>query len=191
MGAAPVARLTVEEYLAMDRAAEVASEYHDGEVFSICGVTAEHSLINANLTVAVGTRLQNSPCRVYASPLRVRVSPKNFVYPDLMVICGKPVFTDESADTVINPKVIVEVLSPSTESYDYGLKFKLYRNLASLEEYIWVEPDTPTVEVFRKAGSEWRFATVTGMNSVLNVESLGLAIPLGEIYDRIEFPPGT
>jgi Uma2 family endonuclease len=123
MGAAIVAKLSVEEYLALDRAAEVKSEYHDGEMLPLVAVTLSHGLISFRFGVLLDRQLAKTGCRIVPSGLRVRVSPSKFVIPDLLVYCGKAELTDEHQDTITNPKVIVEVLSPSTADYDYGGKF--------------------------------------------------------------------
>jgi Uma2 family endonuclease len=129
VSASPTPKLSVEEYLALDRVAEVPCEYHDGELFPVMAVTIEHGRITANTICRLSERLDGKPCRVVNSPVRVRVSPTKFVYPEILVVCGKMDVTDETQDTLTNPKVIVEVLSPSTAGYDYGGKFALYRTV--------------------------------------------------------------
>jgi Uma2 family endonuclease len=187
MGALPVARLTVDEYLALDRKAEIPSEYHDGEMFPIEAVSVAHSTISLGLGSLLRQHLAKSPCRAFDSPLRVRVSPSKFVIPDLMVICGKAVLTDEHQDTVTNPKVIVEILSPSTEGYDYGQKFQLYRQLASFEEYVLVAQDRPRVEIFRKSSDvRWVLRTFEGLDASIEIESLGLTLAMRDVYEDVE-----
>ena len=174
----------------MDRAAEVPSEYQDGELFPIAAVSVEHSIISLSVGSMLRERLAKTPCRAMPSPLRVRVSPTKFLIPDLMVVCGKPVLTDEHRDTVTNPKVIVEVLSPSTADYDYGEKFILYRKLESFEEYLLVSQDQARVEVARKAADKrWVISTYEGIDVVVNVESLGVSLPMAEIYNGVELSP--
>ena len=189
MGAVPVTKLSVEEYLAIDRAAEIPSEYHDGEMFPWVTVSVEHSRLQSNLVRRLAERLDNLPCQVLDSPLRVRTSATKFVIPDITVVCGKPALTDEHQDTLTNPKVIVEILSPSTADYDYGGKFILYRQLESFEEYVLVAQDQPRVEVFRKASDKhWTITTYEGLDAVAAVETLSISLPLIEIYSGIEFP---
>jgi len=190
MGASPVAKLSVEEYLALDRAAEVPSEYHDGELFPLAAVSWVHSVVSANIIRRLGERLAKTPCCVVGPPPRVRVSPTKFLIPDIIVVCGKPALTDEHQDTITNPKVIVEILSPSTADYDYGEKFILYRRLESFEEYLLVSQDQPRVEVARKTPDKrWLISTYEGMDAVINVESLGVSLPLREIYGGVELSP--
>ena len=192
MGALPVTKFSVEEYLAIDRAAEIPSEYHDGEIFPLLATSLQHSLLHANLCRRLSERLDHTPCHVAGSSIRVRTSPTKFVIPDIAVYCGKPALTDEYQDTLTNPKVIVEILSPSTADYDYGGKFIQYRQLESFEEYVLVAQDKPRVEVFRKAGDKhWTITTYEGLDAVAAVETLSISLPLIEIYSGIEFPALT
>ena len=175
--------MSVEEYLALDRAAEVKCEYHDGELFPVVAVTIEHGRVTANTIRRLSERLDGKPCRVLNSPIRVRVSPTKFVYPDILVVCGKIDVTDEAQDTLTNPKVIVEVLSPSTAGYDYGPKFALYRRLSSFEEYVLIAQDEPRVEVFRKnSDGQWVLYSNEGLEGMVRVETLDIDLPLAEIY---------
>jgi Uma2 family endonuclease len=182
MGAAPIVKLSVEEYLAADRTAERASEYHDGEVFRLEDVSLNHARLVNNVARRMTERLEAGPCQIL-SLLRVRVSPTKYLYPDQTVICGKPALTDEHQDTVTNPKVVIEVLSPSTEGYDRGRKFDLYRLLPSFEEYVLVAQDKPSVEVIRKSpDGRWIITFYEGLDTVAKVESLDIALPLAELY---------
>jgi Uma2 family endonuclease len=175
--------ISVEEYLALDRAAELPREYHDGEMFPMEAVTVKHGRITANTIRRLSERLDGKPCRVLNAPVRVRVRPTKFVYPDILVVCGKVDVTDEAQDTVTNPKVIVEVLSPSTAGYDYGGKFALYRRLPSFEEYVLIAQDEPRIEVFRKnSDGHWVLYSYEGLESDVRVETLNIDLPLAEIY---------
>jgi Uma2 family endonuclease len=186
MGAAPVAKLSVEEYLALDRAAEVKSEYHDGELFPLQAVTWAHARINFRFAVLLDRKLAKTGCQVLPSSLRVQVRPAKFLIPDLLVVCGKLEFTDEHNDTITNPKVIVEVLSPSTADYDYGGKFNLYRRLSSLEEYVLISQDQALVETFRKTlHNEWVLHTDEGLDATLTIKCLGISVPLREVYEGV------
>jgi len=191
MGAAPVAKLSVEEYLALDRAAEVKSEYHDGELFPLEAVTWSHARISFRFAVLLGRQLTKTGYQVVPSSLRVRVSPAKFVIPDVLVVCGKLEFTDEHNDTITNPKVIVEVLSPSTADYDYGGKFNLYRRLPSLEEYVLISQDQARVETFRKTpGNEWVLHTYEGLDATVTIKCLGVSVPLREAYEGVALTGG-
>jgi Uma2 family endonuclease len=178
--------LPVEEYLAIDRAAGVKSEYHDGEMFPMEAVTLEHALIGTNVNALLKSQLLKTACRVVASALRVRVSPTKFVIPDMLVFCGKAELTDDHRDTITNPRVIVEVLSPSTADYDYGAKFSLYRRLPSFEEYVLVSQDAARVETFRKQEKEWVLRTYEGLEVEVAIECLGISLALREVYEGVE-----
>ncbi len=190
MSAAPVVKLSVEEYLAADRVAERQSEYHDGEMFPIADVTWEHGLIVGNTAHALVQRLEKTPCRLAVSPVRVRATSTKFLFPDIMIVCGKPAFTDEAADTITNPKLIVEVLSPSTADFDYGGKFALYRRLATLDEYVLIAQDKPNVDVFfRSPDGRWILSSTESLEASVKLDSLGIALPMAELYSGVEFKP--
>ncbi|MFN7919879.1 MAG: Uma2 family endonuclease [Bryobacteraceae bacterium] len=182
MGTTSVLKISVEEYLAADRVAELKSEFHDGEVFPPSAVSWKHSRVSVRLSSRLHALLEPGSCEVAISPIRVRVTPVQFVYPDIVVVCGGPAFTDEKVDTITNPIVIVEVLSPSTSDYDSGGKFRLYRQLDSLKEYVLVEQDRPRMEVFRKTPAGWMLTTYEGLDAVLQLDSVGVSIALSEVY---------
>jgi Uma2 family endonuclease len=182
MSAAPVVRMSVEEYLAADRVAEWPSEYHDGEVFPLENVTIKHGLLVNSVGSMMVQRLRGGPCRI-VNQIRVRVSPTKFVLPDQTIICGQAAITDEYEDTITNPKVIVEVLSRTTRNYDQGGKFELYRRLPSFEEYVLIAQDEPAVEVRHKSSDgRWVMTFYEGLNSVAKLESLDIEVPLAELY---------
>jgi Uma2 family endonuclease len=186
MSALPIPKLTVEEYLAMERASDSRSEYHDGEIFPVLAATWEHARLSANAGRRISERLDGSAPHVVDSSIRVQVGPSKLVYPDVAVVYRKPVFADQVRDTLLNPKVIVEVLSPSTRDYDYGGKFTLYRLLPSFEEYLLVAQDEPRIEVFRKASDDqWILNIHKGLESTVRVESLNIELPLAEIYFEV------
>lgn len=185
MGTAPVLRLSTDEYLAIDRAAELESEYHDGEVIPMSAVSWTHSQLSGRIYRRFEERLEDGPCKIGVAPIRIRISSTKYVCPDVAVICGQPAFTDEHADTITNPRVIVEVLSPSTSDYDRGGKFALYRELASFEEYLLVFQDRVRVETYRKTAEGWLLRSFDGLEAVVTLHSLGISIPLAEIYKGI------
>ncbi len=186
MSALATPRLTVKEYLELDRAAELKSEYHDGEVFPIAAVSFRHGRLAVRAGRILDTQLSKNSCEIASSPVRVRVSATQYVYPDLVVVCGKPQFTDEHVDTITNPKVIVEVLSPSTADYDQGGKFELYQQLGTFEEYMLVSQDQVKVKVFRKQSSTmWTMETFTGAEAIIRLDSLPVEFPLSELYEGI------
>jgi Uma2 family endonuclease len=182
--------LTPEEYLEIERKAERKSEYFQGEMFAMAGASYAHVLIVDNLNHELKLRLKAGPCRVHSSELRLRVAPNGlYTYPDLMVICGGPQFADDRRDTVVNPVLIVEVLSESTEAYDRGQKFEQYRTLPSLREYLLVAQDAPRIEQWiRQPDHNWLLAEISGRDASIRLASIDCVLPLAEIYDQIDWP---
>jgi Uma2 family endonuclease len=177
--------MTVAEYIAADEASERRLEYHDGEVCPLAWANFPHAMIQANMAYGLSLRLRGKPCQIIGT-MRVRVSPVQYLQPDLIVYCGEAALTPEPDASLTNPKVLFEILSPSTADYDYGSKFQLYRLLPSLEEYVLVAQDQPRVEVFRKsAGGKWILSSYQGEQSAVAVESLEIELPLTEIYANL------
>jgi Uma2 family endonuclease len=187
--AARIPRYTPEQYLALERNAELKSEFYNGYMTRMEGKNREHNLIAGNLGGELMTQLESRPCETYINDMRVLVSRSGFyTYPDLIVVCGEPQFLDEESDTLLNPTVIVEVLSPTTESYDRGKKFSHYRRLESLKEYVLVAQDEVFVERYSRQGEVWELSDWTSMDETLSLASIDCHVPLREIYARIEFP---
>jgi Uma2 family endonuclease len=190
MASGPITKVSAEEYLALDRAAEFRSELLDGEMVAMSGGSLRHSELKINLAVSVHAAFRGSGCRVFDSDLRVRVSSRMYTYPDLTVVCGKPKLADERQDIVVNPTIIFEVLSPSTERYDRGIKFRRYREIESLTDYILVDQDQVRIEQYtRGEASTWTFRDYPAASETLRIESIGVSIPLAGIYEGIEFTP--
>ncbi|MBA3715836.1 MAG: Uma2 family endonuclease [Pyrinomonadaceae bacterium] len=182
---------TPEEYLSLERPSEIRHEFLDGYVYAMAGESPTHSTICFNLAVTVGSQLKGSTCRGYSPNMKVRTgSNKLFAYPDLMVVCGEPVFHDDQRDVVVNPTVIFEVLSRSTEAYDRGEKSLRYgTQINSLLDYVLVAQDKPHVEHFsRQPDGSWPNTIVEGLTSSLNLPSINCQISLADVYDRIDFP---
>lgn len=191
---APVQRrFTVEDYLRIERGSTDKHEFRDGEVVSMAGGTVAHSRIMANGIAALWNRLKGGPRAPFDSNLRVRISRGTlYSYPDVTVICGNPELDpdDKQGETVTNPRLVVEVLSPSTESYDRRTKFDRYRQLESFREYVLVSQDTPRVETFfRRDDGTWVFAVAAGLDGTIRLASLDVELPLSEVYAAVEFPP--
>ncbi|MDB5331436.1 MAG: hypothetical protein JWP03_2587 [Phycisphaerales bacterium] len=186
-------RYTVEEYLRREAAAVDKHEFHEGEILAMSGGTYVHSAIASNITAALWPRLRKSGCRPLESNMRVRVPPTlRYVYPDLTVICGGPKFdpNDPNLTTILNPRVIIEVLSESTEAYDRGEKFTRYRGIESFEEYVLVSQVRPLVEVFtRQAAGTWLFSAYAGIEADAVIRTVQIQIPFSEIYADVSFPP--
>jgi Uma2 family endonuclease len=188
MATHPIHRLTPEEYLEIDRKAEIRSEYLDGEMFAMSGAGARHGDIVVNIALGLRTRLRGR-CRVSANDLRVRISENGlYAYPDIVVVCGKRRFLEGGHnDTVLNPVLIFEVLSPSTADYDRGGKFAFYRQIDSLREYLVVAQDRPHVERHvRQPSGEWLLTEIDGLEATVALHSVEAELPLAEIYDDIE-----
>ena len=171
-------RLTEAEYLEIERAAEVKSEFFDGEMFAMAGGTPQHSLIGSNLIREFGNHLENSPCLAYNADLRIKVDASGLcTYPDLSVICGPLQFAEGTDDTVVNPTVLVEVLSTSTEAYDRGRKFEHYRQIPTLQEYLLVSQTEPRIEQFiRQSDGRWLLNEAAGMEKKIELPSLKITI---------------
>lgn len=186
-------RFTVDEYLRIERDSTEKHEYRDGEIVAMAGGTVAHSRIMANCIAAWWNRLRGGPCAPFDSNLRVRIARRTlYSYPDVTVICGPPELDpdDTRGETVTNPRLVGEVLSPSTESYDRRTKFDRYRQLESFREYVLVSQDTPRVETFyRRDDDTWVFAVATGLDGTIRLSSLAIDVPLSEVYAGVEFPP--
>jgi Uma2 family endonuclease len=181
--------LTEEQYLEIERKAERKSELHDGEMFAMAGAGAAHNRLVWNLILQIGRQLGSGPCQGYPSDMRVRVSATGlYTYPDLVVVCGKPQFLDGHTDTLLNPTLIVEVLSPSTEAYDRGRKFEHYRSLPSLRQYLLVASERLESELrTRQADGQWLLGFASKAEDVIDLESVGARLMISEIYSGVEF----
>jgi Uma2 family endonuclease len=183
--------LTPQQYLEIERAAERKSEYHAGRMYLMAGATEAHVLICTNLLGELRVQLREHPCRVYNSEMRVRVEASGlYTYPDVTVACGDAAFEDGRRDILLNPSLIVEILSPSTKSYDRGAKFEFNRKLNSLRGYVLVAQDRLYVEHFCRqgAGEPWFRTELIGPAAVLDLPDTGCKLALAEIYHKVEFP---
>lgn len=176
----------------MERDATEKHEYRGGEIIAMAGGSVNHSLMIANCVRSIGNRLDGASCRTYESNLRVRIARRTlYSYPDVTVICGSPkIDPDDSAgETILNPKLIVEVLPPSTEGFDRGEKFSRYILLDTLEEYVLISQEKPRVETFYRQGDgTWLFAYFEGHEAVATLRSLRINLPLSEVYAGMGFP---
>jgi Uma2 family endonuclease len=181
-------RLTPEEYLALDRAAEIRSEYYNGQMYAMAGGSLNHAIIINNTARMLGNVLEDRGCLVVSNDVRVRVQTRFYAYPDIVVICGEPQFADNRTDTILNPTVIFEVLSRSTERYDRVFKWAQYQSIPSLGEYVLVSQFEPRIEVFRpQAGGEWQFMEFAGLDATCRLESLDCDLPLSRVYRNVTF----
>jgi Uma2 family endonuclease len=181
--------LSEREYLTIERAATSRSEYHDGKMKAMSGASRPHSLIAGNLFSSIHAQLLGRPCEVHMSEMRVRVEATgSYVYPDIVALCGEAQLLDETFDTLTNPQLIVEVLSPSTENYDRGEKFERLKQLDSLQEYVLVAQERVQVERFSRQGGEWSLTTWETLESTVTLESIDCRVRVADIYARVTFP---
>jgi Uma2 family endonuclease len=183
-------KLTVAEYLAIERRAEFKSEFYDGEMFAMAGASRHHNIVNENLSTGIGSRLKGGRSRTLSRDQRVRIERTGlYCYSDLAIVCGPPEYAAEDPDTLVNPQVIVEVLSDSTERYDRTTKFRQYQQLASVQEYVLVAQDESLCERYcRQADGSWSVVSFVGLEVTLELKSIPIRIPLAEIFTGVTFP---
>jgi len=179
---------SLAEYFAQEEQAEDRSEFYEGEIFAMAGGTANHNLITINVTASLRDAVRNKPCKAFMADMRLLVKRRQlYTYPDVMVICGPLQYAPGRNDTVTNPVLIVEVLSPSTEAYDRGKKFEFYRTIDSLQEYVLVDQSRMYVERHRPLGlGRWEMTAFTAPEDVLSLESVDVELTLAAIYDGVE-----
>jgi Uma2 family endonuclease len=178
-----------EEYLALERQAENKHEYVDGEIFAWAGASRKHNVIAGNIITSLNGQLRGKPCEVYPGEMRVKApASRAYVYPDVTVICDEPQFEDDYVDTLLNPSVVFEVLSKSTESYNRLARSAYYRTIQSLSEYLLVAQEEYRVEQYvKQAAGRWLLTEVRSLESVIELESIGCSLALRDIFDRISF----
>ncbi|MFN8494786.1 MAG: Uma2 family endonuclease [Caldilineaceae bacterium] len=189
MSANPKIYVTPVEYLTGERKREFKSEYWNGEVYAMAGASERHNLISLNVAAELRAQLRKRTCRAYSSDMRVKISATGlYTYPDVVVVCGKPQFEDEDNDTLLNPTVLVEVLSKSTESYDRGKKFENYRTLDSLTEYLLIAQDRSYIEHYvRQADNQWLLSEAKALEDVIELPTIECKLALADVYDKVDF----
>lgn len=189
MSAVARQKMTVAEYLEMERASEEKHEFLDGEIYLMSGASLKHNLIVTNTVSGLHSQLRNRPCVVFPSDMRVRIRDnRHYTYPDITVVCDPLQLEDTEQDTLLNPTLIIEVLSPSTESYDRGRKFQHYRTLASLQEYVLISQDSTRIERYlRQPNDEWLLADASGIDASLELASIQCVLSLAEVYEKVTF----
>jgi len=181
--------VTEERYLIFERSAEFRHEFLDGRIVLRPGASVEHATLQVNLIGELNTPRRGPGYEVFGSDLRVRVSSCMYTYPDLTIVLGKPKVKDEHDDVLLNPAVLFEVLSPSTEHFDRGIKLRRYREIESLTDYILVAQDQIRIEQYTRGEAvAWTFRDYQRAADVLHIPSIGVSMPLAAIYERIEFP---
>jgi Uma2 family endonuclease len=191
MAAQRVPFLTPEQYLEIERKAEFKSEYYSGEMFAMAGSSPMHNVIVMNIAGELRTQLKGKRCTAHAIDVRVQSGRgTGFSYPDVVVRCGEPKYRNTNPATLLNPTVIVEVLSPSTKAFDEGLKFRYYREIDSLMDYVLVEQDKmQVVHYVRQPNGDWLLHEVRGADASITLVSIDCRLQLSDIYDKVEFPP--
>lgn len=189
MSAIPKTKLTAEEYLEFERKSEERHEFFAGETFAMSGAKRNHNKVVGNLSGLIWQHLKGKDCEFYPTDMRVFVPETGlYSYPDLVVVCGEPIFQDDVLDTLLNPFILIEVLSDSTESYDRGKKFQHYRSIESLQEYVLVSQDEARGEKYVRHGDGfWLLSEAVGVDSEIEFSAIECKIPLAEIYDKIDF----
>ena len=188
MASNPKDLMTVDEYLAFDRSSPVRNEYFDGEVFAMTGASRRHNLISVALSREISQQLDDRDCEVYVSEMRVKVAETGlYTYPDI-VVCDDPIFIDNEFDTLVNPTLIVEVLSKSTEGYDRGAKFEFYRALGSLNQVLLIAQDKVHVESYvRQPDHTWLLSETNDLNSSISLPSISSNVAVANIYRKVRF----
>jgi Uma2 family endonuclease len=180
--------MTAEEYLAWERTSATKHEYFSGEIIDFAGTSLDHAAIVRNLIVALTLQLRQGPCRTFSTDVRLRIGHGTaYVYPDVMIICGEPAVADDQQDTALNPAVIIEVLSPSTEMVDRAKKFAHYTALPTLQEYVLVTQDTAQIEQYvRQADGKWLYSKTRGLDAVVTLASVNADLRLADVYENVE-----
>ena len=185
------ARFTAVEYLSMDRNSSEKHEFAFGEIYAMGGASARHVEIVGNIVSELRNHLRQRPCRVYSTDLRLCVdADRRYTYPDVVVVCGQPRFLGDELDTLLNPDLIVEVLSESTRNYDRGDKFQQYRGIPSFREYLLVDQAKAHVERYTKQkDGTWSLWETDSLDNAVHLESIAVTLPVCEIYLKIAFEP--
>jgi Uma2 family endonuclease len=182
--------ITPEQYLEIERKAEFKSEYYQGEMFAMAGARWTHNRLVANLIASLHQQLRSRPCQTLPSDMRVQVEATGtYTYPDVSVVCGEPQFLDETRDTLLNPSLIVEVLSPSTEGFDRGRKFEHYRSVESVGEYLMLASERVSAELYtRQPDGRWLLTFAGRLEDSLDLQSVGVHLALADLYEKVDFP---
>ncbi len=189
MSSLPKHRWTEAEYLAFERASEEKHELIDGEIVSMSGASESHNLIATSTLSSLFSQLRKGTCKIYPGDMRVRIGKRRqYTYPDMSIVCDKPVFADEQKDTLLNPTVIIEVLSPSTQAYDRGDKFMLYRTLASLQEYILISQNRIHIGRYVcQPDNQWLLSEIQQLDGRIELTSVGCTLVTADVYEQLNF----
>lgn len=192
MSAVPKPIYNADQYLALEEGAEYRSQFYFGEIFAMAGASRRHNIVATNVTSSIHSQLKGRRCEVYQNDMRVKVHPDFYTYPDIVVVCGEPEIERKYGENLLNPTVLVEVLSPSTEKFDRGDKFRFYRIMQSLREYVIVSQDRVNVEhYFRQEDNSWLFTAINDVDAVLELPSVSCILKLGDIYEKVDLSEET
>ena len=181
---------SLEEYLTLDGTDGLKYEYLSGEIYMMAGASEAHIVISGNIHAAFHSQLRQQPRRAYNSDMRVKTPTNQFSYPDVTVVCGDRSFTQDKIATLLNPTLLVEVLSETTRDFDRGEKFRHYRTLSSLREYVVVDTDAARIEHYtRQGGDRWLLSEISGLDAALALDSIGCTLALADVYENITLPP--
>ncbi len=181
-----------DEYLALEESAEYRSQFYDGDIFAMAGASRKHNIAAGNIYANLHFQLRNRPCEIYQNDMRVKVSENFYTYLDIVIVCGEPQIEREHGENLLNPIVLIEVLSPSTEKFDRGEKARLYRLMPSLKEYVLVSQDKSYIEHFvRQENGGWLLTEIAKMTEVLPLPTISCELNLSDIYARIDFSEET
>lgn len=181
--------ITEKEYLALDLDSDMRYEYRDGRIFAMAGASREHNVITSNVHISLGTQLANKPCEIYQSDMRVKTkADAGYRYPDIVVVCADPVFLDTNPVSLTNPTLIIEVLSDSTADKDRDEKFREYRHMASVQEYLIISQDSPRIErYFKQDNFNWLYTELSGLEQKLALKSISCVLEFNVVFRRIDF----
>jgi Uma2 family endonuclease len=181
-------KMTEEEYLAFEDASESRHELIDGYVYDMAGSSEDHSTICTNIITSLNIQVRKRPCKVHGSDLRIQAKPKSsFFYPDITVICGESKFTATSVPSLTNPNCVIEVLSPSTEKVDRGRKAQAYREMASLQEYLFVSQDSAHIEHYKRLpNGHWELTDYKGLDAVVTMPAIECSLALADVYEKVD-----
>ncbi|MBI5670075.1 MAG: Uma2 family endonuclease [Chloroflexi bacterium] len=181
--------MTPEEYLAFERASNTKHEYINGEVVAMTGASRNHNRIAGSAYAALYAQLRNRPCDIFPSDMRVKTGDGEYTYPDISIVCGDARFEDDVIDTLLNPTVIIEVLSPSTAMYDRGTKFHHYRTIESLQEYVMIAQDSIHIEHYVRQGEHWLLTDIDHPDTVVALPSIDCTLAVSDVYEKVTFTP--
>lgn len=185
----PKRYLSEEEYLVFEESSSIKHEYYDGEIYAMTGGTEAHNSLSGNTYASLHAQLRKRPCKVYNSDQKIKVLATGLhTYPDITVVCGEPVFMERPRLRLTNPTVIIEVLSPSTEGYDRGVKFQHYRTIPTLQDYLLVSQNNYRIEHYtRQENNEWLLREATGLHAEVIIQSIQCVLTLADVYEKVEF----